>query len=201
MNETGHKRSISNAEASDELSEHGIERKKGVFLVTGVNLYLMMLLATLILFKVWLALPPAKNASLEALLGIGVAFAGLYQWRSSKYETSIDEFYKRLSYTNTKLIEWESSRVLLSKEWVDEKVFQREMYVYLELDNLEYIIQKYQHGFMEPHDAHRALTCFSSRCKNSHAFKALAEENVEKGGYKPDTRYAVHHLCQKCQRK
>lgn len=200
MNGTNPKASISNAEAIRELYAYGLERKKGVFLVTGVMLYLMMLLGTVGLISVWFHLSASRNVSIEAFLGIGVAFAGIYQWRSSKYEMSIDRFYERLSYTNTKLFEWESSRVLLSEEWVDEKVFQREMYVYLELDNLEYIIQKYQHGFMEPHDAHRALTCFSSRCKNSPAFKALAIENVSKAGYKPETSCAIRRLCQDCYR-
>lgn len=198
MNGTDQVTSISNSEVIDKLRIYGIERKKWVFWVTGVMLYLMMLLATVVLILVWhyLSITQDVDVGIEAFLGIGVAFAGIYQWRSAKYEMSIDRFYERLSYTNTKLFEWESSRVLLSEEWVDDKVFQREMYVYLELDNLEYIIQKYQHGFMEPHDAHRALTCFSSRCKNSRAFKALAIENVSKAGYKPETRCAICRLCQ-----
>lgn len=161
-------------------------------------MYLMMFVSVLMLVglrylmsEIW----DDSETNIETFLGIGLAFAGIYQWRSSKYEMSIDKFYERLAYTNSKLSEWESPRLLLSEQWDDEEVFQKEMYVYLELDNLEYIIQKYQHGYMEPHDAYRALTCFNSRCKNSSAFKALVMENVDKAGYRTETSYAIRCLC------
>jgi hypothetical protein len=56
---------------------------------------------------------------------------------------------------------------------VDEADFQKSMYVYLGLDNLEYIISRYQLGFVSKHLLRRAVRTFRSRCESA-SFVELA---------------------------
>jgi hypothetical protein len=53
--------------------------------------------------------------------------------------------------------------------------YQMQMYVFLELHNMEYAIQKYMIGFMTPTVAHRSLRTFLSRCMRQQ-FRLLVEE-------------------------
>ena len=60
------------------------------------------------------------------------------------------------------------------------------MYVYLELDNLEYIVVRYQLGFVTKPLLQRAVRTFRSRCQSSD-FANLANELVQGAGYRAKT--------------
>ena len=64
----------------------------------------------------------------------------------------MDAFWNRLSGTNDRLCEWEEVRQFAGP-WEEpgsklSASFKRRMYVYLELDSLEYAIAKYRIGYM-----------------------------------------------------
>ena len=56
------------------------------------------------------------------------------------------------------------------------------MYVYLELDNLEYVIVRYQLGYLRLPLLRRAVRTFGSRCE-SQSFCNIAAEIVNGAGY------------------
>jgi len=124
-----------------------------------------------------------------ALIAATAALFAYYQWIDSRRENSIDVFYNRIGLVNERYYEWAPARQLVPHFWGptnDEDEFQRRMYVYLELDNLEYMIFRYQLGFVRKPLFRRAVRTFSSRCE-SRPFGELAKVLVDGAGYDTKT--------------
>ena len=123
-----------------------------------------------------------------ALIAGTAAFFAYYQWTDSRREASLDKFYDRLSLVNERYYEWEEARGLVDHFWGSSEPadFQKAMYVYLELDNLEYIMFRYQLGFVTTALLHRAIRTFRSRCQ-SEDFSKLALELVHSACYQSKT--------------
>jgi len=132
------------------------------------------------------------TAMFAAIVGI---FA-YYQWIDSRRESSLEKFYERLNLVNSRYYEWEHARQLVAHFWGEsatDENFQKCMYVYLELDNIEYMIYRYQLGFVRKPLFRRAVRTFSSRCE-SKAFGQLARELVNGAGYDAKTVEVVNIL-------
>jgi hypothetical protein len=134
------------------------------------------------------------------IIGFGALLLGLQQFRLARNEVSLDKFYDRLDVTNRRLEECEHARPLVDcweeDEQDDDRTFARKMYVYREIDNLEYAIAKYRIGFMSPDNAYRALRTFRARCDPSRDFCKIALNALgDLRGYDPQTVKAVIHLC------
>jgi hypothetical protein len=108
-----------------------------------------------------------------------------------------------LENTNKLLDEWCEARDLAgpwptvsgpAKKKVTEREYQLAMYVYRELDNFEYAIEKYRIGFMEPETAHRCLRTFRARCAESDDFRILAKKCVYTPAYVPKTQEIVDRV-------
>ena len=120
--------------------------------------------------------------------GVAVFIFGYYQWRSSRYEKAMEDFYSRLNIANNRRENgknvvfdllgkpWELNGVHEScrafaqgeeKHWIE--------YIYSELDNLEYVVEKYNLGYMKAQVALRGLRTFYQRCAlpifRKHALK------------------------------
>jgi hypothetical protein len=112
--------------------------------------------------------PAAKLSDYIAYVGPVLAFSGLLasyvEWRSSKHEASMDRFYERLELANR-------YRSKLTDQ--DQKVSALDMYVFVELDNLEYVLERYRLGYIAPRHALRAARTFQSRL-NMPWFKSAA---------------------------
>ena len=117
-------------------------------------------------------------AQVPALVLAFAAFViGFPQWRAVRHEISMDKFYDRLNVANQRLHEWPAARALYcnnlrletdDQEAPQEKAeYERFMYVCMELDNLEYALEKYRLGYMKPELARRALRTFRDRCEKS----------------------------------
>lgn len=134
-----------------------------------------------------------NGAQLATALVVAVASAFAYfQWTDSRREVSFDQFYDRLALTNERYYYWEDARGLVPHFWGSSKEadFQKAMYVYLELDNLEYILYRYQLGFVTKALLRRAIRTFCSRCQ-SPEFLALAQLLVKGAGYHAQTGQLV----------
>jgi hypothetical protein len=49
-----------------------------------------------------------------------------------------------------------------------------DMWVFAELDNLEYVLEKYRRGYIEPEQAYRSFRMFLSRCVHDEKFTRRA---------------------------
>jgi hypothetical protein len=183
-------------------------------LVIGVAL-LVLLTASLppVFGEVGLVLQQVSGPAVAtAVAALGAFILGLQQWRDARHEISLDKYYDRLDLTNRRLDDWSAARTLVppfrQDEWeaTDPEEtrlqYQLQMYAFLELDNLEYAIQKYKLGFMTPTVAHRSLRTFLSRCMRKR-FSLLVEElagSITKtennpSGYDQHTRQVVSIAC------
>lgn len=133
-------------------------------------------------------------------VGVGTAVFAYAQWIETKHDTSLDKYYERLNLTNEGFYRWDNVREMFPHFWDEDGNIPYEwiMYVYLELDNLEYAIAKYQYGSMQPEIAFRSLVTFISRCQ-SKDFLNLAEKFVEKSiGYSSETKAVVNKIANPC---
>lgn len=140
-------------------------------------------------------LPKGTDVAVTLITIAAVSFA-YYQWMDGRREASLDKFYDRLALINTRYYEWKEARDVVPHFWgnsTEEADFRPRMYVYLELDNLEYVIQRYQLGYLRVPLLRRAVRTFSSRCE-SPAFCALAKEVVNGAGYAQSTVDVVNVL-------
>lgn len=154
-----------------------------------------------VLYQWWVTTRPASSnlpngaqlgTALVAAIAAGFAY---YQWTDARREASIDKFYDRLSLVNERYYAWLHARALVDHFWAgtDEPAFQRAMYVYVELDNLEYMITRYQLGYVPDALLRRAARTFKSRCQSA-GFAGLAAELVSGAGYQEVTGDVVSFL-------
>jgi hypothetical protein len=136
-------------------------------------------------------LPNGAQLATALIVAVASAFA-YFQWTDSRREGSFDQFYDRLALVNERYYDWEDARGIVPHFWgsLKEADFQKRMYVYLELDNLEYILYRYQLGFVTKSLLRRAIRTFCSRCQ-SPEFLDLAQLLVNGAGYHAETGQVV----------
>jgi len=138
------------------------------------------------------------------LIAAAAGIFAYHQWTDTRRESSLDKFYDRLGLINQRYFEWKAARQLVPHFWGppsdDDGEFHRRMYVYLEIDNLEYMIFRYQLGFVRKELFRRAVRTFGSRCE-SEAFCLLALELVNGAGYDTKTVEIVNILVAQHLRK
>lgn len=128
----------------------------------------------------WAVARGSSEAVVAGGVALGAIFIGAQQFAASRNEVSLDKFYDRLQANNDKLENYPCTREFIGQAFpaVDENEFQRRMYVFRELDSLEYAIAKYRIGFMSPQNAERSLRTFRARCIASEPFACLAHKLV-----------------------
>ena len=190
--------SLSNRAIKKILNKYGLKRK----FISSISpwyfalliIFISLIIGIFVHYKVS-KIDPA-NASI-LIMTIGAFMLGLQQWRLNKHEISLEKFYDRLDIVNRRLDEWTAARSLVRQFWTEgdtEECYEKAMYVYVEIDNLEYVIEKYLKGYMETKDALRGVTTFKSRCV-SEEFRKLVCKQVSLAGYKSTTIEIVHKIC------
>ncbi len=143
--------------------------------------------------------------TVTAVVAVSAFILGYQQWNAARNEIALDKYYERLEITNQRLDDWPSARSLAgtwpvaegSQQLEEEELFQRTMYVYRELDNLEYAVVKYKLGYMTAETALRCLRTFRARCQSSE-FRDIALKCVSVNeGYEPATIEVVKGVCRK----
>lgn len=157
-------------------------------------------------------LPTENNdLAISSAAAITAFFIGLYQWSTQRKEISLDKFYERLDRANKHVDNWPSARHLVQSLYpniddpipdikqnepkinVQEFNYQTARYVYTEIDNLEYVIEKYCLGFMSVRTTYRGIICFISRCQDIE-FINLAIKLAEKAGYNATTEDILKNI-------
>lgn len=136
------------------------------------------------------------NAAI-ALTTLGALIIGYDQWRAARHENSMERYYDRLDIPNRRRENaTESVRKVMrhtSAELTNEDQ-DLLMYVCLELDNLEYVAEKYKVGYIKHEQACRGLRTFQQRCL-SPEFRRLAKQRVRDRDYHPSTIKVVKKVC------
>lgn len=122
-----------------------------------------------------------------AAIGVGI---GLVQWRDARREASLEKYYERLDLANRRMeaiYEARSSkeggpvyrpgRGPTQRDVLDvlhRGIPPEAMWIFTELDNLEYVLVKYELGFASCHMVCRALDNFASKCESVPHFARSA---------------------------
>ncbi|GCA77293.1 hypothetical protein MiTe_04146 [Microcystis aeruginosa NIES-2520] len=182
------------------LKEIGLNKKAVSFSPWWVAVPALLLVAITVR-SLELKLTGNSEDGLATIIVTVAAIAVAYQqWIEAKNEASLDKYYERLNITNQGFYRWDNVREMFPHFWDEEGdiPYERVMYVYLELDNLEYVITKYQYSSMQPDIAFRSLVTFISRCQ-SKDFMKLAEKFVQRSiGYSVTTRAIVNKIANPC---
>jgi hypothetical protein len=141
--------------------------------------------------------------TVTAVVAVSAFILGYQQWSAARSEIALDKYYERLETTNQRLDTWPAARSLAgpwpvalgSEHLNEEELFHRTMYVYRELDNLEYAVVKYRLGYMSAETALRCLRTFRARCLFSE-FRDIALKCIDLNeGYEPATIKVVKGIC------
>ena len=122
-------------------------------------------------------------------MAAGITFVVSYiQWHLARHEISFDKFYDRLSIANQYV------NAVGIKERDDDLDHHKNMRVFAQLDNLEYMLGKHKLKFVEFDLVDRAIRTFRSECYQLwFPEKVLfwigeTEGKQEARGYHADTR-------------
>lgn len=121
-----------------------------------------------------------------SILSLGVAIEVYRQWIAARHEISIDKYYDRIDSVNERM------EVLpdANKEL---------MHTFAELDKLEYVLVKYELGYIPPTLALRAILNFKGHCKDLKGFHGRASTWVNKAAYLYITKNVVNTICNDCK--
>lgn len=170
-----------------EINSYGIRQPMVRRYHRLVWVTLVSLLAAVVLVIGYYWELPSPGQAATAIVAMAALLLGFQQWQESRHEASLDKLYERAQLSNERFIEWSEARAIVSHFWKDDSdaSFRKGMYVYIELDNLEYIIEKYKLGFIRTETALRGLRTFKTRCR-SKEFRDLALHQVHEGGLQQD---------------
>ncbi|MFH1674447.1 MAG: hypothetical protein ABIF87_13605 [Pseudomonadota bacterium] len=135
---------------------------------------------------------------------VSALLLALHQWKHLRNEVSIAGSLERLDIVNTYFRDQNNIKMVANifgedATWDegigDPQEWQRRMYVFMELDNLQYALEKYRLGYSSAYQAMRVVDVFSARCK-SEAFLSMAQKLVsaEVGSYTRETCLTVSNL-------
>jgi len=134
------------------------------------------------------AIRGAQVQLIGGILGAGALAVAYIEWLLARRESSMDKFYERLRIAND---------YRRSVKDPDLGIAEDRLYVYSELDNLEYVIERYRFGYMSAALALRGIRTFQSRLAGIPGFKALVRKLLPGAGYSLQTRVVVRELMRK----
>lgn len=148
---------------------------------------LIIIITSLIAYEVIHELKLEKVAwsdAFVAMLSFGVAIVAYQQWRENRYEISIDKYYDFLAEANRRL------------ECLEE-ISKKQMHAYVELDKLEYVIVKYELGFIPDKFAKRAIDNFKCHCLKTDQFQSCVQKALAESAYLDKTKKVASLICKK----
>jgi hypothetical protein len=134
---------------------------------------------------------------------------GYLQWRANRHEVSFDKYYDRLDKTNAAFDGWRTVALPVGSEELRSHKYT--MFIFSELDTLEYVLEKYKLGFVRRELAERAIRGFTSRCRDQdevlgREFRTATlywigtnEGNQVAHGYHETTRRVVRFIVSRSQ--
>ena len=142
------------------------------------------------------SLPNGAVIATALFAAIASVFAYL-QWQDSRAESSYENFYQRLRIITEQYEADDGCAMnMVSHFWrapSGELKFRESLYVYLEVDNLEYVCGRYSLGYIRNDLFKRALRTFISRCVSAE-FCTYALWLVRRAGHDGSTIKLVEYI-------
>jgi hypothetical protein len=176
-------------EAEEQLKKYKFNRKSSILELAVILLFLAFVSVIIwIVVKMFDLERVPWSQAFTAILSLAIAIIAYRQWRGARHEISIDKYYDRLETANKRLEVLET-----------EKPTAEDMHVFAELDKLEYVIVKYEYGYISPLLVLRALKNFHGLCIDRNGFSEKASHWVHQASYREITRRVTRAVCEECQ--
>ena len=124
-------------------------------------------------------------------LTTGALLFAVLQWRAATSERALDKLYDRLDLANDRRLEACPDPVAKAKDLYT-------YYVFTEIDNVEYAIQKYELGFTTPAVTARVLRRFDHTCGRNARFRELVTDLIAEASYFDGTKAAIKKILERC---
>jgi hypothetical protein len=131
------------------------------------------------------------------LIAIGLV-AAVIQWWSAIDQQSMEKYEREIGVTNALSDKSTSAREMMKHHYPleageNKPDYERAKYVYLQLDNLEYAIERYTAGISSAYAAARAVMTFENRCVVPE-FRRRVKGQLERASYSPVVHHVVGHI-------
>jgi len=129
-------------------------------------------------------------ATAGSIIVVMSVLLGLYQWHASVEQAAMEKYEREISSEN------DVEKLATVREMMEPLYppltpgerpnYDRSTYVYLQLDNLEYALERYRQGLASAYTTSRAVMTFASRCR-SPEFRQRAQQQLVVASYSPVT--------------
>lgn len=166
------------------LDELGCQQSAGAQLSTGLLPVLIAVITVLVIgivicFAEQLDRVGVKIEVGQILVAATLMF-GVFQWRAALEKDALEKYQAEIKEANEKKRQWRSIPEFMRQHYPDAR--EHCFYVYDQLDNLEFALERYMRGFTSAYTASRAVFTFESKCQVP-SFRVLAEKLLEQGSY------------------
>ncbi|HEV7428799.1 MAG TPA: hypothetical protein VGQ46_20800 [Thermoanaerobaculia bacterium] len=185
----------SEGDAKQLLAELGFKRNPMAVITRAffnpITFVVIVALLTIVALAADYTLAKKHNMQLNVgtrVLAISVLLA-VFQWHSSLEQDAMQRYEAEVTNANAAEASEAVAKMLPTLylgQSPDEHAQSR--YVYIHLDNLEYAIERYRHGFASATTTERAVMTFAVHCKEP-VFSRLAQQQVN--GYSNDVHAVV----------
>ena len=150
--------------------------------------------------------PFTTAANVATLVVVVIGFwIGYKRWALAEENRNVDDTIRRKELANKMMVD--NASVLLpyvgdvfdiETQYAETLVTDRDrlkvqMYVFTEIDNLEFVFDKVKPGLLQERQALRAINIFLARCENNN-FERMVRILIEKGRYNYDFVKCVRSL-------
>ena len=172
-------------DASRELKRRGIILHP----LSGWRVGVVLLVALIVAIEI---VREQKPEIIAAILAGGALVLAYVDSMLGRRESSMDKFYERLEIANR-------HRSDLTHQGM--RMIDTNRYVFTELDNLEYVIERYRFGYMSASLAARGLNTFESRFGIDNFYEELCGIMRNNPAYNQSTHAVVVTLIAKHEQK
>lgn len=152
-----------------------------------------LVLAAVVVSAAWWAGPTLAERKLQLDVGnlviaLGLVMAAI-QWRASLEQQAMEKYEREIAAGNETADESEGIHEMMAHHYPPlsgeaKPDYARARYVYLQLDNLEYALERYMEGLASAYTTARAVMTFENRCV-SPEFRLRARSQVRAASYSP----------------
>jgi hypothetical protein len=126
---------------------------------------------------------------------------GIYQWRMSLEKDALEKFQAEIREANEAKSKWLGVREMMVQHYLpgdqtSEREYEKSLYVYQQLDNLEFALERYLQGFTSAYTAFRSVITFQDKCC-APEFHARAAQLFRKGSYSPPVRNVICYVLER----
>lgn len=180
------------SEARRLLEELECEQPAGAQLSTRLLPALIAAVTLIVISAVIVFAKELHHAGVTIEIGSIVVAAtlafGIFQWRAALEKDALEKYQAEIKEANEKRLQWQSIPELMKEHYPTDR--EHCFYVYQQLDNLEFAIERYLRGFTSAYTASRAVLTFKSKCEAA-GFRDLAKMLVQRGSYSPSVKRIV----------